>query len=85
MKIRRKLTNTRSGGITKAARDDIVIYIKIIITDCKRVWFKRDKVFLISNNDLLRGDVYIPPEGSKYTSPDCFLEIEQELISITVK
>lgn len=27
--------------------------------------------------------VYIPPENSKYSSPDCFLEIEQELLTVS--
>lgn len=84
MKNRRKLTNTRSGGIILAVRDNIVKYIKIINTDCKYVfWFKLDKMLLNSTDDLLCGVVYIPPEGSRYASPDCFIEIEQELINIT--
>lgn len=37
-----------------------------------------DKMLLNFYEDLLCGVVYIQPEGSKYASPDCFLEIENE-------
>lgn len=36
-----------------------------------------------NKDDLLCGVIYIPPEGSKYSSLDCFSDIEQELLSIT--
>ena len=32
--------------------------------------------------DVLFGVCYVPPEGTKYASNDCFLEIEQELIHL---
>ena len=28
------------------------------------------------------GVCYIPPEGTKYSSNDCFLEIEQKLVNL---
>ena len=32
--------------------------------------------------DVLFGVCYVPTEGTKYASNDCFLEIEQELIHL---
>lgn len=32
--------------------------------------------------DVFFGVCYVPPEGTKYASNDCFLEIKQELIHL---
>lgn len=65
-------------------KDDIVKYVKIINTDCRYVlWFKLSKVILNTKDDLLCGGIYIPSKGSKYSSLDCFSDIDQELLSIT--
>ena len=83
MKNRHKLSKVRSGGIILSAREDIVKHVKIIDTDCKYVlWFKIDKMFLNYDEDLICGIVYIPPEGSKFSSSESFIEFEQELISV---
>lgn len=64
-----------------AIKDDIVKYTNIINTDCKYVfWFKINKVIFNTTEDPVFGVVYIPPERSKYSSNDCYTEIEQELI-----
>ena len=80
MKNRQKLTNTRSGGIILAVRDDIAKHVKIINTDGKYVlWFKLEKLLLNSKEDVLCGIVYIPPEGSKYVTTDCFFRIRRRV------
>ena len=67
-----------------AVRDDVAKHIKIINTDGKYVlWFKLEKRLLNSKWDVSCGIVHIPLEGSKYVTTDCFLEFEEELISIT--
>ena len=67
-----------------AFKDSIVKYIEIVNTDCKYVfWFRVNKSLLGTTEDAIFGVVYIPPEGSRYSTNDCFLEIEQELINIT--
>ena len=67
-----------------AFKDSIVKYIEIVNTDCKYVfWFRVNKSLLSTTEDAILGVVYIPPEGSRYSTNDCFLEIEQELINIT--
>lgn len=76
MKHRHELTNPRSGEIIVAVRNNIVKYREIMSTDVFRL--KLDKFLLNTctciHEDLLWGVVYIQPEGSKYASPDCFLE-----------
>ena len=42
-----------------------------------------NKSLRCTTEDAILGVVYIPPEGSRYSTNDCFLEIEQELINIT--
>jgi hypothetical protein len=37
------------------------------------------------NSDLLLGIVYIPPEYSRYSSPDAFSQIENEYLEFTEK
>jgi hypothetical protein len=83
MKNREKLSKARSGGIILSVRENIVKHVKIIDTDCKYVlWFKVDKIFLEYEADLICGIVYIPPEGSEFSSSAIFIEFEQELISV---
>jgi hypothetical protein len=35
------------------------------------------------SDNILLGAVYIPPENSKYTSADLFLQIEQDILSFS--
>jgi hypothetical protein len=74
-----KLNNARSGGIMLLVKDDFVKYVNIINTECKYVpWFKISKYMYLLNisKDVVCSVVYIPPESSKYSSPDCFWDIE---------
>lgn len=56
----------------------------VIRTDCKYVlWFKIDRIIFDTVEDVVVEVCYIPPEGNKYSSNDCFfLEKEQELINL---
>lgn len=47
------------------------------------MWFQLKNVCLDNVDNILLGIVYIPSENSKYSSPDCFLEIEQELLTVS--
>jgi len=40
------------------------------------------KNILNTENDLLLGFVYIPPKSSKFSSPESFYEIENDLINL---
>ena len=35
------------------------------------------------NSDVLFGIVYLPPENTRYSSADCFTDIEQELMNFS--
>lgn len=84
MKNRKKFTKTRSCGIMLVVKNDIVKYVKTINTDCKYVfWFKLSIFILNIKDDVLCGVICIPPKGIKYSSLDCFSDIEQELLSFT--
>lgn len=84
MKNRHKLSNIRSGGIIVAIKDNIAKHINVIDTDCKFImWLKISKVLFNVDKDVICGVVYIPPEASKYSSNDSFMEIEQELFNFS--
>lgn len=84
LKNRCRLSKVRSGGIALLIRDSLVKYVTVINTNCKYVsWFKMNKSLFNIDEDIYFGAVYIPPEGSKYSSPDCYVEIEHELINIS--
>ena len=84
LKNRCKLSNVRSGGIALLFRDSLVKYVTVIKTDCAYIsWFKMSKSLFNIDEDIYFGVVYIPPEGSKYSSPDCYFEIENELIKVS--
>lgn len=77
-KNRHTLSNVRSGGILVAIRESIVKYVHIIKTDCKyALWFKISKTLFNTCEDVLFGACYIPPEGSKYSSNDCFWRLNK--------
>ena len=63
-------------------KDNIVKFVKIIRTDCIYVFFtiQFDKTLFEMTQNVLFGVRYVPHEGTKYASYDCFLEIEQVLI-----
>lgn len=58
--------------------------VKDTNTECRYVlWLQLKNVCPADVDNILFGIVYIPPENSKYSSPDCFLEIEQELLTVS--
>ncbi|XP_060554602.1 uncharacterized protein LOC132715603 [Ruditapes philippinarum] len=72
-------TRRKSGGLALFVRKDISKYVKIIETDCKLVlWFTVSKSICKTDNDLLCGVIYIPPEYSEYSVEDPFLEIQND-------
>jgi exonuclease III len=82
-KNRSTLSKVRSGGIALAVKDSISKHFTLVDNTCKYVmWFRISRYLLEKEDDIFLGIVYIPPENSKYTSPDCFSEIERVLISL---
>lgn len=84
MKNRRKITNRRSGGIIVGYKEKLDCHIEFISTDCKFVlWFKCNESLFNTDQPVIFGVIYIPPEYTKYTSDEAFNEIEQEYLSLS--
>ena len=78
----RKKFQRKSGGILFIYKTSLKQDINFQITESEFVlWVKlnfQTKYF----DSLLIGCVYVPPEGSRYTSPDAFIDIENEMLSL---
>ena len=77
MKCKRK-----SGGISIVYRKTLEKLLKFHKTPCEYVQWIQFKDTLLKY-DILLGCVYIPPEGSKYSSVDAFTEIENEYLQLS--
>ena len=70
------------GGIIKIFKK--FLHLKFHKTESEFVlWFQISKNFLSVKSDLIFGCVYIPPENSKYSNAEAFLELENELITLS--
>ena len=86
MQNRSSMSNRRSGGIALYVKNSISSYVKVLITECDFIlWFEMKGIALGIDNDIAFGIVYIPPENSRYSSPDAFSQIENELLTISAK
>ncbi|CAG2216686.1 unnamed protein product [Mytilus edulis] len=81
MKNRKKVTKTRSGGITVGYKEHLKTMIEIIDTECKYVmWFQVNGKAFNLDKPVVFGVVYIPPEYTRYSSDEAVNEIEQEFL-----
>ena len=86
MKNRKTFACRKSGGIVLGYREKFEGDIEVIETENKFVlWCKISSKLMKLNSDLLLGIVYIPPEYSRYSSPDAFSQIENEYLEFTEK
>lgn len=84
MKNRSRVSNVKSGGITLAYKCSLSDFVSEVENDCQYVkWFKIDKMGIHSDQDILLGIVYIPPEGSSYCVGNPFEELEQEYLRLS--
>ena len=84
MKNRFNFSNKRSGGLIIGYKESLHDHIKLIPSDSKYVlWLKILPSLTKLDGEMLFGNVYIPPENTKYSSPEAFREIERELINIS--
>ena len=84
MQNREKVKRVKSGVITLSYKDCLDVSIEPIDTDCKFVlWCKISK--LISNDDVILGIIYVPPEYTSYSSPDAFNHIENYYLNLFTK
>lgn len=79
MKNRKKI-GRKSGGMILAYKESLENYIELLDIESKYVlWFKVSSKLVNLNEDVIFGNVYIPPEGSPYFQPDTFDQIENEI------
>ena len=77
----RKGVKRASVGVAVCVRDNLSKYVKILDTDSDfTLWFKIDRRLTGYIKDLLCCVVYLPPEGSNYSSIEMFDTIEEEFI-----
>ena len=82
---RERISRYRSGGIALIVKKNLVPFIKVD----KQKSSKLILLFTLSNTiynlnneklDLYGGVVYIPPYCSKYSNPDPYTEIQEEIL-----
>lgn len=72
-----------SGGVGILISDKVKDKVKVLKPTHDHVlWCVIDKSVLHHPSDILLGNVYIPPEKSKYSNIEMFSEIEEEMIDI---
>lgn len=82
-KHRHKLSEVKSGGICLLVKNSLKDCVTVIKTDCKYVlWLKLSNSLCKTDEDVICGVVYIPPENTRYVNVDCFNGLEQELINV---
>ena len=78
-KNRKKMTRYRSGGIAVLVNSKFSPFIKFHENKSSLVqWFTNSKRLTNLESDILCGNIYIPPYGSKYAHEDPYLEIQTE-------
>ena len=78
-KHRKKISRYRSGGLAIIVKASIFPYISVHENDSNLVqWISISKRLTHLESDIICGNVYIPPYGSKYAHEDPYLEIQTE-------
>ena len=76
-------SNQKSGGIALIFKENLSQYISVITKESECVlWFMIDKSLFGTEQDILAGAVYIPPEGTKYSNVTIFDDIDSCLIDL---
>ena len=83
-KPRKKTSSRNSGGLCFAVKQELRPLVKEVESGSDHIlWCKIDNSILDKREDLYLGCVYISPEGSRYSSRECFFELEADLINVT--
>lgn len=71
----------RSGGLGVFVKDDVLPFVELIETDSEfLLLIKISKTLISKDEDMLISFVYLPPEGSDYSTNDSLSEIELTLL-----
>ena len=86
IKSRKYLSYQRSGGIAVAVKKKCVDGVKFLTTTSNcATWFSLKQSLTGFDKELLVGAIYVPPEGTLYSSVDLFDEIESDLADLRSK
>ena len=81
----RKTFVRKSGGLCIFIKKEILPYVEIVDVDSELVMVLKIKNSICTRNEdlnIILAFVYLPPEGSDYSSNDSMTEIERELLPI---
>ena len=74
---------TEKGGLCIAIKNEIKPYVTHVPCESENLIIcKIDKIFLQTEEDIYLACTYIPPENSKYSSVECFFNLENEIINL---
>ena len=77
-----KNSKKTSSGIIVIYKKILEKHLKCHITESQfTLWFTISKTVLSLTSDVLFGCVYMPPDNSRYSNADAFVEQERELLS----
>lgn len=75
----RKKFSKKSGGIVIVFKKVLSKFLKFINSDSEYIqWIDISKEYSTLNENVLLGCTYIPPEYTKYSSEEAFIEIEED-------
>ena len=84
-KNRKPISNYRSGGLCVIIKKVLQEFVSIVESESKLVqWFKIDKILTGYDKDVLVGNVYIPPEGTRYQNDVPLVEIQDEMVNFAI-
>lgn len=69
-----------SGGIVLLYKNQFASFVTIGKTSSNLVWCKIDKILMGTKQHVYICGVYIPPENSKYFSPQIFEDLENDIV-----
>lgn len=84
MKNRFDIAKVKSRGIIIADKTNLLKFLTVQKTNSPYVyWFSLAISLFNLTKDILFGSVYIPPENTKFSAKNCFLEIKRENFEIS--
>ena len=81
IKNRKCITTTSSGGLCILYKVNIEKYINHVLSNCNLVqWIKVSKDFIGTDKDVMFGNTYVPPVGSRYQHYTPFTDLQEEVL-----
>ena len=79
-KHRKTLSAWRSGGLCILYKENLEKYITYINSSCKLIqWILISKLLIGLDQDLIVGNTYVPPEGTRYQSLTPFQDLQEDI------